>query len=96
MHLEADLFLSKYQKPKVLPTVDAILNHIDYIVNLVGDDFVSFGSDFDGIPYSCKGLENISKITNLINLMERNGYSEDRINKITHNNVKRVLKSIEL
>ena len=30
--------------------IEKIIDHIEYIVNLVGDDFVGFGSDFDGIP----------------------------------------------
>ena len=66
--------------------------HIDYIVNFVGDDHAAIGSDFDGIPYSCKGLEDLSKLDSLVGVMRRRGYSDSRIEKIMGGNVLRVVR----
>lgn len=42
-----------------------MIAHIDYIVNLVGTDYVSIGSDFDGIEVVPSGLEDTSKFLSL-------------------------------
>ncbi|OFZ78314.1 MAG: hypothetical protein A3K03_03590 [Bdellovibrionales bacterium RIFOXYD1_FULL_44_7] len=81
-------------KPDVLPGIEAVFDNIDHIVNLVGDDFVALGSDFDGIPFTCVGLEDLSKYPKLVDLMKREGYSETRIDKILAKNAKRVIDSV--
>lgn len=43
--------------------------HIDYIVNLVGIDFVGLGCDFDGIESYTEGLEDLSAIKKLSSLL---------------------------
>jgi membrane dipeptidase len=72
-----------------------LLDHIDYIVKLVGVDYVGLGSDFDGIdssPVSLDGVEDFPKITD--GLLKR-GYSEADIKKILGENFLRVLKANE-
>ena len=36
--------------------VSLVVDHIDYVVKLVGPDCVGLGSDFDGVPYLPEGL----------------------------------------
>jgi membrane dipeptidase len=88
------LFTEKYPRPEVIPGVEAVFEHIDYVVHLAGEDHVGIGSDFDGIPYSCSGLEDIGKIGNLVDLMRRRGYSEDLIAKVMGTNLLRVMKAV--
>jgi len=88
------LFAEKYPRPDVIPSVDAVFEHIDYVVHLVGEDHVGIGSDFDGIPYCCSGLEDIGKLGNLVDLMRRRGYSEDSIAKVMGTNLFRVMKAV--
>ncbi len=71
-----------------------IADHIDYIVNLVGDDFVGLGSDYDGIPFGPNGLEDCSKMPKVAGELERRGYSGARIRKIFHDNFHRVLGAV--
>lgn len=87
-----DLYTGLVKKPEKLPGAEAVFNHIDHIVNLVGEDFVGLGSDFDGVPYSCAGLEDISKIGNLVSVFKKNGYSTARIEKILSGNILRVMR----
>ena len=75
------------------PTLSLLLNHLDYIVNLVGIDYVGLGSDFDGIeagPKELTGVQDFPLITKA--LLER-GYSKKDIRKILGENFLRVFKA---
>ena len=43
-------------------TVQGVVDHIDYIVNFVGPNHIGLGSDFDGIPYTPQGLEDVTRM----------------------------------
>ena len=43
------------------PSVSKIVDHIDYIVRLVGDDYVGIGSDFDGVSSLPVGMDDVTK-----------------------------------
>jgi membrane dipeptidase len=75
------------------PPLSLLIDHIDYIVKLVGVDYVGLGADMDGIeclPLELKGVEDFPKITNA--LLNR-GYSERDILKILGGNFIRVFKA---
>lgn len=77
----------------IRPTLDVLLNHLDYIVKLVGVDHVGLGSDFDGIeapPLELNGVEDMPLLTKA--LLER-GYSKKDIRKILGGNFIRVFRS---
>jgi len=74
-------------------SVDRIIDHIDYIINLVGDDFVGFGSDFDGIPDSPAGLDSCRDFNLIRKKLIDRGYSIERIEKIAYKNFLRVFQS---
>jgi membrane dipeptidase len=72
------------------PSLSVLLNHLDYIVQLVGVEHVGLGSDFDGIeapPLELNGVEDMPLITKA--LLER-GYSKKEIQKILGGNFIRV------
>ena len=72
------------------PPLSVLLDHLDYIVKLVGVDYVGLGSDFDGIeapPLELNGVENMPLLTKA--LLER-GYSKKEIQKILGGNFIRV------
>jgi membrane dipeptidase len=76
------------------PTLSQMVDHIDHIVKLVGDDYVGIGSDYDGVSSLPKGLDDVTtypKITE--ELLLRRGYSERSIKKILGENVLRVMKA---
>lgn len=78
------------------PPLTMLIDHIDYIVKLVGVDYVGLGSDFDGIeagPIELKGVEDFPLITKA--LLER-GYSKKDIKKILGENFIRVFKANQL
>jgi membrane dipeptidase len=78
----------------LVPGIKDVVNHIDYIVQLVGEDYVGLGSDFDGISVTPLGLEDISKMPEITKEMLKRGYSNSRIQKILGGNFLRVFEAI--
>ena len=65
-------------------------------MNLVGVDYVGFGSDFDGLGDSLPaGLKDVSAYPNLICELLKRGYSENDIRKICGENILRVWAKVE-
>lgn len=72
------------------PPLSLLLDHLDYIVKMVGVDYVGLGSDFDGVnslPAGLDGVEDFPKIT--AELIKR-GYNNKDIRKILGGNLLRV------
>jgi len=67
-------------------SIEDVLRHIDYAVNLVGPDHVGIGSDFDGTDRVVQGLEDVSRIGDLVEALEKRGYSRYDVEKIIGNN----------
>jgi membrane dipeptidase len=82
------------QYPEILPSIAEAVNHIDYVVKLVGIDHVGIGSDFDGGGglSDCVDVADFPKITD--ELVKR-GYSQKDIDKIWGGNFLRVFKKVE-
>jgi membrane dipeptidase len=82
---------------KRLPPVSVarVVDHIDYIVKLVGVDHVGVGSDFDGIQSVPHDLSTVADFPNLTAELLRRGYSESDIDKILGGNMLRVMEEVE-
>ncbi|MCX7877700.1 MAG: dipeptidase [Ignavibacteria bacterium] len=75
-------------------SVDILINHIDYVVKLVGIDYVGLGSDFDGSIYTPNEIYDASCYPVITMKLYERGYSEEEIRKILGGNFLRVFKSI--
>ena len=73
-----------------------LLDHFEHAVKVAGVDHVGLGSDFDGVDDMLpEGIEDISKIPNIVRgLMER-GFSDEDILKILGGNTLRVMREVE-
>ena len=71
----------------------ALLPHLDYLIEHLGEDHVGLGSDFDGahIPHEIK---DISDLGNLRQVMRDHGYNDHLMNKLCHENWIRVLDKV--
>lgn len=76
--------------------LSTLLDHFEHAVKVAGIDHVGLGSDFDGVDDQLpEGMEDISKMPNLVRgLMER-GFSDDDILKILGGNTLRVMRAVE-
>ena len=77
---------------KVQPTLGQLVDHIDHIVKLVGDNYVGIGSDYDGVGSLPLGLEDVTTYPKITEELVRRGYSKKSIKKILGENVLRVMK----
>jgi membrane dipeptidase len=76
-------------------TIGDVLSHIDRIVKIAGIDAVGIGSDFDGVPCTPEGLEDVSKFPNLTRALLERGYSPSDIRRIYGGNLLRVFRATE-
>lgn len=93
----AQEYIEKYTaENNPFPSVNRVADHIDHVVNLVGVDYVGFGSDFDGVGDSLPtGLKDVSMYPNLIAELLKRGYSKEDIEKICYKNIFRVWTAVE-
>ncbi|MDH3252379.1 MAG: membrane dipeptidase, partial [Ignavibacteria bacterium] len=74
--------------------IGTVIDHIDYIRNLVGIDHIAIGSDFDGIEITPVGLEDVSKLPALTLALLKRGYSVGDVRKILGENYLRVFEEV--
>jgi len=77
------------------PPLSALIDHIDYIVKLVGVDYVGLGSDFDGINLTPQQLDDVTTYPLITKALVEKGYSKGDISKVLGGNLLRVLKANE-
>ena len=79
----------------IRPPMSMLIQHIEYIVNLVGVDYIGLGSDFDGINITPKQLDDVTSYPLITKALVGKGFSKKDINKILGGNLLRVLKANE-
>jgi membrane dipeptidase len=67
---------------------------VDRAIQLVGEDHVSLGSDFDGGPDLPRGFRDVRDLPQITDAMLRRGYSPERIRKFLGGNLLRVFGEI--
>ncbi len=72
-----------------------ILNHIEHILELGGENILGLGSDFDGMDRLPSGISHVDDYIKLFEEMQKIGYSDVLIDKITHKNMLNFMKRIE-
>jgi membrane dipeptidase len=80
----------------VAPPVDVsdFVDHVDYMVELMGIDHVGISSDFDG-GGGVEGWDDASETFNVTLELVRRGYSEEEIGMLWSGNLLRVLDEVQ-
>lgn len=76
-------------------TVADVVDHIEYLAEIVGVDGVGLGSDFDGMSMTPVGLEDVSAYPRITEELLERGWSESDVRKVLGENTKRVLRHAE-
>ena len=81
---------------KIAPPVSVVdfVNHIDYLVKIMGINHVGISSDFDG-GGGIEGWSDASETLNVTKELVSRGYSEKEIKKIWGDNLLRVMEEVE-
>jgi len=89
---------AKYKKEanSIRPPLSLLIQHIEYIVKMVGIDYVGLGSDFDGVTSLPKQLDDVTSYPLITKALVEKGYSTEDVSKILGGNLLRVLKANEV
>lgn len=88
---------SKMKKMKGLPpavNVSDLVDHIDYLVKLIGIEHVGISSDFDG-GGGIEGWRDASETFNVTYELVKRGYTEEQIGMLWSGNLLRVLDEVQ-
>ena len=91
---EADELVANDPEAPTGVTVADFVDHIDYMVNLIGIDHVGISSDFDG-GGGVGGWQDASETFNVTLELVKRGYSEEDIQKLWGENLLRVLDEVQ-
>ena len=75
------------------PAIELLVDHIDYIVKLIGIDHVGLGADFDGAESFPIGINSVADYPKVTAALFNRGYKEEEVKKILGGNFLRVLKA---
>jgi len=75
------------------PPLSKLLDHLDYIVKLIGVDHVGLGSDFDGVNSTPQQLDDVTSFPLITKELLKRGYSKEDVKKILGGNFIRLLKA---
>lgn len=73
--------------------LDLVVSHFEYLINLVGDRHVSFGTDYDGTSVP-RDVKDAAHLPVLLREFKRRGWSDDRLERVCHGNFRRVLGAV--
>ena len=62
------------------------MEHIEHYLELGGENYLAFGTDFDGIDKGPEELKDISFMPLVAEEMKKRNYSEELIEKIMYKN----------
>jgi membrane dipeptidase len=76
-------------------TLHQVARHVVYVGEKIGFDHVGFGSDYDGILGTPRGLEGVDKFPDLVAELLRMGVSDVDAQKVVGGNILRVWRKAE-
>lgn len=67
-------------------SIEVLVDHIEHIRKIGGDEAVGFGSDFDGVPDLPKEIKSVADLPKILELMNERGIPLNTIEKIAYGN----------
>ena len=79
--------------PSPMSTLTQLADHIDYIKQRIGVDYIGIGGDFDGIGDTTEGFGDVAAYPALFAELARRGYGQTELQKISSGNMVRVMRA---
>ena len=89
----ANMFLRPDMKRDNDVPIEVVVQHFDHVVNLVGDEHVSFGTDFDGTDVP-DFLKDATGLPVVLRALKQRGYSDSSLERICNGNFLRVAAAV--
>ena len=74
-------------------TIDRVAEHVCYVADLVGIDYVGIGTDYDGLGDTTPVVPEVSQLVKLTRSMMEHGLTEEEIQKVWGGNFLRIMKA---
>ncbi len=71
-------------------SLDTIADHLEHLIELTDISNAGFGSDFDGVPNLPVGIKDCTSWPDILELLDKRGWSSDDIASVAGNNWRRV------
>ena len=78
----------------ICPSIEVFVDHIEYVINQIGIDYVGIGSDYDGLDCLPNKWNDCLDHMIIQESLEKRGYKNSEIEKIMGKNILRVLEEI--
>jgi membrane dipeptidase len=75
------------------PSIEILIDHVDYIVKMIGVDHVGFGADFDGAESFPSGMNSVADYPKITSALLKRGYKGEEVTKMLGGNFLRVLRA---
>jgi membrane dipeptidase len=75
-------------------SVERVFAHIAHVVDVAGEDYVSLGSDWDGMICTPRDMATVLELPRLVQVMLDHGWRTERIQKVLGGNALRVMEHI--
>ncbi|MFI5453449.1 dipeptidase [Pedobacter sp. UC225_61] len=85
--------LHKADADATRPSIELLVDHIDYIVKLIGVDHVGLGADFDGAESFPLGIDGVADYPKITSALLKRGYKPNEVTRILGGNFLRILKA---
>jgi membrane dipeptidase len=80
--------------PTLGGTASRVVDHLEHIVDTIGEDHASLGSDWDGAIITPRDMPTCLELPRLVQIMLERGWSDQRIRKILGENFLRVVEQL--
>lgn len=88
-------FYNDYVTCSNTASLSDVADHFDHIKKVAGADIIGFGGDYDGVPRVPVGLEDVSKVPNLVAELLKRGWTDEEVKAALGNNLLRVMSEVE-
>jgi len=73
---------------------ECVVAHMQHVIDCVGDEYVSIGTDYDGLIIPPRRLREVTDMPVLVQIMLDRGWTSDRIQRVLGGNALRVIREI--
>ncbi|XP_051800273.1 dipeptidase 1-like isoform X3 [Acanthochromis polyacanthus] len=88
-------FYNDYVTCSKTANLSDVADHFDHIKKVAGVDIIGFGGDYDGVTRVPEGLEDVSKVPDLVAELLRRGWTDEEVKKALGDNLLRVFTEVE-
>lgn len=74
------------------PSLETMIDHMVYIAELIGVEYVALGSDFDGADNMV--IHDVSGYSSLPDIMQQRGFTDQEINMILYKNALSIIEQV--